>query len=215
MDRLARVRRELRRRRAQKTVPREHAWTERVVVPPLAVAVEHPKVARSEHLDTIDAVGVPAERRSRRFLRVPLPREAHVGRGDRLAVLPGRVAQTECRDETSARGGRVVGHHPEGAVLERGHGLGEPRHELVVLVTDDQRFGHGRREKTRGRVVVEHRARLADQPDDEVTPRRRRRGARRPEDDAESDDVRGARGGDQRGVAVGLVTISTCSTSTS
>ena len=109
----------------------------------------------------------------------------------------------------------LLDEETKAAVLESRYGLDKPRHELFVIVATDQRLGDRCREETRGRIVVEDRAGFADESDDHVSSGWRSAGARGghpAQNDREAKGDRGARG-DQRGVEVGLITVSTCSTS--
>jgi len=131
-----------------------------------------------------DAVRRPSREGARRRGVLLLPRESDVRRRDGNAVLPLRVAQAERRDETTVGCVGVVGHDAKSAVLESGNGLRESRNEFIVRIASDERFGHGGCDEARRGIVVEHRARLTDETDDDIASRGRGRRARR----AQADD---------------------------
>ncbi len=132
----------------------------------------------AQHLDPLDPLGEEPRGRARRRRALLLPGEAHVVRRQRDTVLPAQVvAEPKGRDEPAGRRGWIVGHDAQPAVLERGHFDGEPRDVLVLGVSAHELLGHGRRDELRRWLVGKDRARLADEPDDDVAAYGRRRGA--------------------------------------
>src|SRR5205807_9469079 len=107
------------------------------------------QITRSEHVDTVDPIGVPSFECSDGRVRVLFPRETNVGGTDGYAVLPRRHAQTERRDEPSVWSGRIVGDQAQTAVLIRRDGFRQTGYELVVVVATRERLRDRAREKTR------------------------------------------------------------------
>ena len=99
----------------------------------------------------------------------------------------GRSSNVATRRPSGRRG--IVGHDGEPAVLDGGHADGEPRDELVVGVAADELLRHGGGDDARVRIVREHRRRLADEPDDDITPRRARgRAGLQDQEDADEEE---------------------------
>ena len=145
---------------------------EGVAVPPLVRAKGEANDAIAQDIDALDTIGGPAVHAAERGGAVGLPGEAHVARGERDPVLPHEIgAQLERRDEPAGGRRRIVGDDGEAAILERRHARREARHEVVVRVAADELLGHGRGDDPRVRVVGEHGGRLADEADDDITPR--------------------------------------------
>ena len=168
MNRLARIGGALLGRRLRETVSRHDARGEGVVIPALRVPVENANVAKPEYLNVGDAVRGPARHRAGRRGLILLPREPDVGRRDRNAVLPFRVAQPERRDEAPVGRVRVVAHDAKASVLERRDRFGQTRDQLIVRIASDKRLGDGRGDEARGGVVVEDAMGLPDETDDNV-----------------------------------------------
>ena len=120
--------------RGRENVRGQHAGHERVQLPPLSGAIREADRAIVDALDALDALGHPATRGRRRRGAIVVEREAHVLRGDRLAVLPACIrTKLERRHETSA-GRRGVGHDARATVRDGRDVRRETRDETAVRV---------------------------------------------------------------------------------